>query len=555
MLGFYLLSSPFGIGFLPLFPSFLFRFSPLLVIGVFVVFWPLFVCFLLLCRFPHLLLLWLTSVTLWFTMSRGSSEEEVLDLDGGSSLARRSRPPICLVGRLCTDKGFNTYALIDVMVKAFKARKKVSAREWGNKLIIFTFDDGMDREWVLKNQPWHFDGNLFAIAALRGTEQPSSIVVNCASFWTRAYDLPIDCQSEKSIISLAQRIGKLEAYDPPIAHNFGNYVRFKVEIDISKPLLKGLKIRFGGEVLWIPLKYESLPFYCFCCGLVGHSFRMCDEYDKNECPAPSEMEFGPFLKASPLKKSKGPRFASVTYNPGSSQGDNSSTEQGAHPMRPQQISFPSHTLSSIDSLPIPGITIPEPNPDIASPPPIPDPKIILENMSSTQSTSATNSSEPSLLLSERPSIQKEPASISIASVTEAFGGSMQVITKSKPVEPITHLTPSPNPSPQAEPTITLSHTSTNTQIPKSSNSYPQGTNSRRTTWKRDAREKGREKSFPDTEPHYSVREKRALQELGDLMEIDGQGPVSKRNRVDSDPCVDSTMISAADASEHRCRKQ
>ncbi|KAL8500362.1 hypothetical protein ACS0TY_020099 [Phlomoides rotata] len=47
-----------------------------------------------------------------------------------------------------------------------------------------------DWEWVIRNQPWHFDNNFFAIRCLSGNEQPSTVVIDRAAFWVRAYDIP-----------------------------------------------------------------------------------------------------------------------------------------------------------------------------------------------------------------------------------------------------------------------------------------------------------------------------------------------------------------------------
>lgn len=120
--------------------------------------------------------------------------EDVLDLGVRSHASRRSS--CCLVRRLCTDKAVNLFALTDVMIKSFKASGKITAREWGKGMTIFCFEREDDTDWVLRNQPWHFEGFLFAIRKLIGTEQPSTFTISYASFWVRAYDLPIDCQTD-----------------------------------------------------------------------------------------------------------------------------------------------------------------------------------------------------------------------------------------------------------------------------------------------------------------------------------------------------------------------
>lgn len=187
-------------------------------------------------------------------LSMAEDGGEILELKGNVGNHYSFKGPFCLVGKLCTKRSFNIYALIDVMIKAFKAKGRVSAREWGNKLLMFPFDNETDRDWALKNQPWHSDGFLFAILALKGTKQQLTITVHKASFWVRVYDLPIACQTEENLISLASKVGVLEVFESLGDHNIRNFIRFKVEIDITKKLMKGFKFRFDGELLWAPIK-------------------------------------------------------------------------------------------------------------------------------------------------------------------------------------------------------------------------------------------------------------------------------------------------------------
>ncbi|KAL8539297.1 hypothetical protein ACS0TY_001067 [Phlomoides rotata] len=63
--------------------------------------------------------------------SPGEGDEEVLDLRGvGDGVTRRSRvDPVCLIGKVCSDKAVNSYALTEVMIKAFCAKDKLSVRD------------------------------------------------------------------------------------------------------------------------------------------------------------------------------------------------------------------------------------------------------------------------------------------------------------------------------------------------------------------------------------------------------------------------------------------
>ncbi|XP_057780150.1 uncharacterized protein LOC130998760 [Salvia miltiorrhiza] len=95
-------------------------------------------------------------------------------------------------------------------------------------------------------------------------------------------------------------------------NNFaGCFARFKVNFDVTVPLLRGITIAFEGKQLWVPLKYENLPIFCYRCGLMGHHIRACDkERDEDENGRHFEdLLYGPILKASPLKRLRTPRQA------------------------------------------------------------------------------------------------------------------------------------------------------------------------------------------------------------------------------------------------------
>lgn len=55
----------------------------------------------------------------------------------------------------------------------------------------------------------------------------------------------------------------------------GRYARILVDVDLSKPLVRGFKLRCNGEECWVDFKYENLPIFCFYCGLIGHGERKC----------------------------------------------------------------------------------------------------------------------------------------------------------------------------------------------------------------------------------------------------------------------------------------
>lgn len=48
------------------------------------------------------------------------------------------------------------------------------------------------------------------------------------------------------------------------------YLRVKVWVDITKPLVRGSLMNPLGNQTWIAMKYERLPSFCFKCGIFRH---------------------------------------------------------------------------------------------------------------------------------------------------------------------------------------------------------------------------------------------------------------------------------------------
>jgi hypothetical protein len=68
-----------------------------------------------------------------------------------------------------------------------------------------------------------------------------------------------------------------------------------------------------NKTFWYAIQYEFLPYFCFSCGLLGHS--------EIRCPTPGERDangvlpWGSFLRApNDLRKKKGPPFAEGGYD-------------------------------------------------------------------------------------------------------------------------------------------------------------------------------------------------------------------------------------------------
>lgn len=67
----------------------------------------------------------------------------------------------------------------------------------------------------------------------------------------------------------------LNVFIPEIDSKEGRCAKLLVEVDLSKPLIRGTKLSFEGEKRWVIFRYEQLSFFYFYCGKIGHGERGC----------------------------------------------------------------------------------------------------------------------------------------------------------------------------------------------------------------------------------------------------------------------------------------
>ena len=99
-----------------------------------------------------------------------------------------------------------------------------------------------------------------------------------ATFWVQIHNIP-----ERNLkVEVGELIGKsigkvVQDADPEDDDAGSEFLRVRINIDISKPLLRCSKLRLEGkQVGWVGLKYEQLPNFCYWCSRVTHGERDCE---------------------------------------------------------------------------------------------------------------------------------------------------------------------------------------------------------------------------------------------------------------------------------------
>ncbi|KAL8552031.1 hypothetical protein ACS0TY_000913 [Phlomoides rotata] len=191
------------------------------------------------------------------------------------------------------------------MKKAMRPLKGFTVSEVGQNLFSFHFCYVDDMTDVLNREPL-FDRNLVLLHELGVGKKPSDVSPYLATFWTRLYDLPTSARNQKNIRAIASPRGEVIEIDTASLNGINRSVKVKIRVDTGKPLKQEIKLAQKNDTyLWVPIKYERLPSFCFICGMLGHMRRECDladdERDIQSLPD-NILPFGDWMRASPYKK-------------------------------------------------------------------------------------------------------------------------------------------------------------------------------------------------------------------------------------------------------------
>jgi len=96
--------------------------------------------------------------------------------------------------------------------------------------------------------------------------------------WVRIMNHPLGMMNEEAGKTIGKELGQfmmvdLEDGDVPIRR----FLRVRIRLDIHRPLMRGVTVEEdeGLAELWCPLIHEYLPDFCYVCGIVRHTEKMC----------------------------------------------------------------------------------------------------------------------------------------------------------------------------------------------------------------------------------------------------------------------------------------
>jgi hypothetical protein len=198
------------------------------------------------------------------------------------------------IGKVHTSRTFSTDALVEKMKVVWNLSRDPICREVGENLFIFQMFCLGDWKKVVHQGPWTFRGWGVLIEDYDGLSDPEKFVFDGVYVWAQIHGIPELYRKKEVVDDLARRVGGVkEVQMTPKLFYDGNYVRIRVRIDISRPLMRFVSLTMPEGKRRLAVKYEKIPFFCKRCGLLGHDHEECGDGVWTE----QQLQYGSWMLA------------------------------------------------------------------------------------------------------------------------------------------------------------------------------------------------------------------------------------------------------------------
>ncbi|KAE8807386.1 LRR receptor-like serine/threonine-protein kinase FLS2 [Hordeum vulgare] len=218
------------------------------------------------------------------------------------------------VGKVLSEKLAHPDAIRLSLGRVWCPIKGIDYKEVGENMFVFRFNQESGKKRALEDGPWMFEKDLVVVEDYDPGKRPEDYAFNEVPIWVRIFSLPLGMMNVHAAEVIGNIIGTyVEADVGGNGEAMGRFMRVKIRMNIDKPIMRGIMLdeafmgtgqkqkrnmnidggREEEEEAWCRFEYVFLPDFCYVCGLVGHSDKMCERrIEKGE-----QAQFGSWFRA------------------------------------------------------------------------------------------------------------------------------------------------------------------------------------------------------------------------------------------------------------------
>ncbi|XP_042962426.1 uncharacterized protein LOC122296689 [Carya illinoinensis] len=215
----------------------------------------------------------------WSSLKLTEAEQQELFLPDEDILSSNPRGNLCLLASILNDRTLNREAFKNTMAKVWNTSGWLTFKEFCPNKFLLEFQLLSDKKKVLHGRPWSFDCHRICLKEFESDLSPIEVQFNLEPFWVQAHNLPFVGMNRQLGERIGEAIGKVHTVEvDDQGHGWGSFLRIKVDVDVTKPLVHGRMVNLGGKQSRSHFKYERLPNFCFKCGLLKHVNGKCPNF-------------------------------------------------------------------------------------------------------------------------------------------------------------------------------------------------------------------------------------------------------------------------------------
>lgn len=227
-------------------------------------------------------------------------EEAEVDVGDGASYENPSNVTYDLVGRVVAEKSYSAHTLQLNIERLLRPVRGFQFQSLGANKFVLKFNHQLDRTHAMEGCPWLMDRHALLLSLIPDEASPEMMILNFMNIVVRLHHIPMMYRKVDVVSRLCEKMGMVLEVIPPKGSTYQEYIRVRVQLQISEPFQRGTYMRLkGGARIWVSFTYERMPIYCFLCGLVGHLEKKCQLRFANGFVDPGRnFPYGEWLKAA-----------------------------------------------------------------------------------------------------------------------------------------------------------------------------------------------------------------------------------------------------------------
>jgi hypothetical protein len=174
-----------------------------------------------------------------------AAESAAVVLDEGAE-AYRAHSKWTLVGKVLSPSTLHISTISAALRPAWGNPRGLLLNPGGDNIFIAEFATKIDMDRMLDGPPWVVGTHAVLLQDFNVDLKPSDLVFNKLKVWVRIMNLPFGYMQRQSGSVIASSIG-VEGSVPVVdcdasGRCWGNYMRVRVEINVDKPLQRGVTV-------------------------------------------------------------------------------------------------------------------------------------------------------------------------------------------------------------------------------------------------------------------------------------------------------------------------